>query len=95
MSKIQSASTITLTAYLTGFGKSTFLSFGTDGVQKRFILDQNGNYIDNFQVKAFSLYDSDVNYNAVNPLESGDVPALSGKKNSINKTITNNNRLIF
>ena len=88
MSKIPSATTVSVTAYLTSVGRSIFLSYDKSGVQKRFSYDSNGNLIDNFEITQFSIYDSDTNYKSNQPLGNGDLPALSGIKNKdLNNTI--------
>jgi hypothetical protein len=89
MSNISSATTLTLTAYLTSVGRKYFISYDSNGNQIRFSADTNGNIIDNFAIVNFSLYDKDSNYKASTPLESGDLPALSGfKKINRNHTVT-------
>jgi len=82
MGFISSASTLTLTAYLTNVGKKIFLGYDKNGNQIRFEKNQNSKLIDNFQITHFSLYDSDTNYSCSSPLETGDVPELSGNKNN-------------
>jgi len=73
MARLESASTIYVQAYLTSKGREYFSGFNLDGENARFDGD-----IDLFQAKTFSLYDTDVNYKTTQPLESGDVPDISG-----------------
>jgi len=99
MSKIPSASTVSVTAYLTSVGRSIFLSYDKSGSPIRFTYDLGGNLIDNFQITHFSVYDSDTNYKSNQSLNSGDLPALSGIKdkdlnNTLNIITKNKNKLI-
>ncbi len=81
MGYISSASTLTLTSYLTNVGKKIFLGYDKNGHQIRFETNSNNKLIDNFEITHFSLYDSDTNYNSSAILESGDIPEMSGNKN--------------
>jgi len=71
MGKIQSATTVYATAYLTEKGR-TYL-FNKNNVR----FDSNGN--DLFQITKFTLGDPDTNYRTIQKLESGDVPDVTGK----------------
>ena len=73
MSRLQSASTVYVNAYLTDLGRKYFTGFESDGSSARFDGDE-----DLFKPERFSLYDSDVNYKTSARLESGDVPSITG-----------------
>lgn len=62
MGYILSSDTITLNAYLTPLGRDRILSKD----------------LNNKVVTSFSLGDSDMNYNIVDPLTTGNVPDLTG-----------------
>lgn len=100
MGYIPSASTLSLTAYLTNVGKKIFMSYDKNGNQIRFETNSNNKIIDNFQITHFSLYDSDTNYKSSALLESGDIPEMSGNKSQeLNKGFfegftINNKRII-
>lgn len=80
MGKIQSATTIYATAYLTEKGRSYLFNKGNI----RF--DVNGN--DLFEIKTFSLGDPDTNYKTAGRLISGDVPDITGKSEGCLKATT-------
>ena len=74
MAKIPSSNTIVVNAYLTDLGRKALIGFGNNGFSSRF--NEQGD--DLFLATSFSVYDSDVNYESLNKLESGDVPDISG-----------------
>lgn len=95
MATISSASTLNLNAYLTDRGRKFIFGFDNQGNDIRF--DENGN--DNFQIVSFSLFDSDINYNSFNKLQSGDIPDITGAKKECLKTVVNQkepkNKMLF
>jgi len=80
MGKIQSATTIYATAYLTEKGRAYLFNKGNI----RF--DSLGN--DLFEIKKFALGDPDTNYRTVERLISGDVPDITGKSEGCLKATT-------
>ena len=92
MAYIPSASTVTVTAYLTSAGRKYFTAYDQKGNQIRFTTDSNGFVTDNFAITDFSVYDGDANYKSITSLQSGDLPALSGfKTTNGNNTLTSKN----
>lgn len=73
MGHIPSAQTVYSVAYLTELGR-TYL-FNKDN-------SRYANGQDNFKITQFSLGDPDVNYKTTGILDSGEVPDVSGKKDS-------------
>lgn len=94
MANISSATTLTLTAFLTETGRKYLFGTNNAGTSLRL----NGTE-DLFKPVSFSLYDSDVNYQCSELLESGDLINLSGNKgNKCLSTVFDQNRknlLIF
>jgi len=74
MAKIPASPTTVVNAYLTDLGRKALMGFGESGISSRFTEDGE----DLFLVTDFSVYDTDVNYESHNKLESGDVPDISG-----------------
>jgi hypothetical protein len=86
MSKIPSASTVSVNVFLTEIGRDYLIGFNSDRSNRRYDPLTGADLL---EIKTFSLYDSDVNYRSINPLEPGDLPNLSGSKiNSCLNTIT-------
>ncbi|MEK6829304.1 MAG: hypothetical protein AABY15_04190 [Nanoarchaeota archaeon] len=81
MGYIPSAETVYAVAYLTETGRNYL--FNKDN--NRF--DTAGD--DLFEIKKFTLSDSDTNYQTVELLESGDVPDVTGKSEGCLKTTAN------
>ena len=85
MARISSASTITLTGYLTEKGRDYLSGFGNEHKSRRIV---NGE--DMFKPTKFSLYDSDTNYKTTKRIDPGDPIALAGSEdNKCLKTIAN------
>ena len=74
MSKISSATSLTLTAYLTEKGRDYLAGF--NGNSSNRIVDGT----DMFKPTKFTLYDSDVNYRVSDKLTTGDPTDLAGNK---------------
>jgi hypothetical protein len=73
MARIASATTTVVNAYLTEVGRQALYGFNQFGATR--FSDQGEDLL---RVTDFSLYDTDVNYQAFEKLESGDVPDISG-----------------
>ena len=88
MASISSATTLTVTGYLTETGRKYL--FGTDKFGNP--LRRDG-VTDLFKPEKFSLYDSDTNYKSVERLDSGDLVNLAGSKgNNCLSTVANQKR---
>ena len=81
MGYIPSAGTVYAVAYLTEAGRNYL--FNKDN--NRFDVDGD----DLFEIRKFTLSDTDTNYQTVELLESGDVPDVTGKNESCLKTTAN------
>lgn len=84
MAKTSSSIMYNLNAFITEKGRRYL--FGKDSSNNS-IRFTNG--VDNFKVQQFSVYDSDVNYNSHNKLQSGEIPSISGTRNNPLKTSVN------
>lgn len=74
MARISSATTTVVNAYFTEKGRAYLLGFEQSGLPLRF--GPGGE--DYLKIEHFTLYDSDINYESFEKLESGDVPDMSG-----------------
>lgn len=82
MGYIPSASSVYAVAYLTDIGRGYLFNKNND----RF--DSNGD--DLFEIKKFTLSDTDTNYKTLGILlDSGDVPDVTGKSDNFLKTAVN------
>jgi len=74
MARVPSGSSIYSIAYLTETGRRYL--FGKDGSGTPIRFNADGS--DNFEIRSFSLYDSDRNYKTSELLETGDMPDIAG-----------------
>lgn len=81
MGYIPSASSVYAVAYLTDIGRGYLFNKNND----RF--DSNGD--DLFEIKKFTLSDTDTNYKTSTLLDSGDVPDITGKSEGCLKAAVN------
>ncbi len=90
MSKIPSATTLSVNVFMTKKGREYLIGFDPFGKPIRYDIYKN----DLLKPVEFTLYDSDVNYRSIKKLESGDLPGLSGKGNSkcLNTMESRNNK---
>ena len=73
MARISSATTVTLTAFITETGRDFLAGFDNNNKSKRIV-----DGVDMFKPTTFTLYDSDTNYKSSERIESGDMVALGG-----------------
>lgn len=76
MGLIPSATTVYARAYLTELGRQYIFNSLS---KPRYIQLPNGATVDRLRIVRFSLGDPDINYNLPNPLNSGQIPDLSGE----------------